>query len=80
MCVSCLPLTVGSFCKKYLSSAANFSQGEMCCGCKGVMFFQQAKLGSPCFHLLAFQDKKEVIFFQGRDCMKKQTYFKRVSW
>lgn len=75
MCVSCLPFTVGSFCKKYLSSAANFSQEEMCCGCKGVMFFQQAKLGSPCFHLLAFQDKKEVIIFPRKGLHEKPDLF-----
>jgi len=58
MCISHLLLPSISFCKKCPSSVANFSRGEMCRGCKGVTIFQQAKLGSPCFHLLASQDKK----------------------
>lgn len=58
MCVSCLLFPSVSFCERCPGSAANFSRGDVCCGCEEVTLFQPAKLGSPCFHLLASRNKK----------------------
>jgi len=67
-CVSCLPLYVGSFCKN----------SQQCCKLRperdalwlqGGCALQQAKSVSP-WH---FRNKREGMFFHGRDCIKTQT-------
>lgn len=76
VCVYCLLLPSVSFCRKWPSSAVNFSGGEVCCGCRKVMLFQPAwsHLDSPSisaekgrwsFSRIASQKKQLSIYWFG---------------
>lgn len=78
MCVYCLLPSV-SFCRKWPSSAVNFSRGEVCCGCRKVMLFQPARLDSPWFHL-HLRTKRKVVFLQVKYCITKQTVKHLLVW
>lgn len=75
-CVSCLPLYIGSFCKNSLNSAANFSQREMCCGCKGVMLFSEP---SRCHPGISGVKGRGCFSMEGIASKPKQAYVERAS-